>query len=155
MGINREALSDGKVFKALMVRYMNEKSEKNYFAVLQCLRDSFVWIPVTINMNEEDLDKFTNSKVGDKVTTEHDIKFEPDILQHGTTKFFPVFSSIAEMGDYGNHFSKVEKHFLEVMSYAMAKEETVGIVVNAFSTPFIVPKELFEAIGQMTSNIDE
>ena len=106
-------------------------------------------------MSDEDLEKFKNGKVGDEITTEFDVKFEPDILQNGITKFLPVFSSPEEMGEYGNQMSKIQKHFFEAMSFSMAKEETVGIVVNAFSTTFIVPKELFEAIGQMPSNIDE
>ena len=41
------------------------------------------------------------------------------------------------------------------MNFAMGKEETVGIVVNAFSTPFVVPKEWFEIISQIPTNIDE
>ena len=155
MGVNRETLANGNVLKALIVRYMNEKSERNYFAVLSCLRDSFIWIPGTVKMSDEDMEKFKNGKVGDEITTEFDVKFEPDILQNGITKFLPVFSSPEEMGEYGNQMSKIQKHFFEAMSFSMAKEETVGIVVNAFSTTFIVPKELFEAIGQMPSNIDE
>ena len=65
------------------------------------------------------------------------------------------FSSIEEMGEYGNNFSKVEKHFFEAMSYANGKPETVGIVVNAFSMPFVVPKDWFEIIGSFPTNIDE
>ena len=42
-----------------------------------------------------------------------------------------------------------------IFYYTMGKEETVGIVVNAFSTPFIVPKDWFDIIGEIPTNIEE
>lgn len=55
---------------------------------------------------------------------------------------------------YGNHFSKVEKHFLEALTLAANNEkDVVGIVVNAFSEPFIVEKEIFDIIKNMKSSI--
>lgn len=155
MGVKRETLENGNVLKALIIRYLNDQKEENLFPVLGCLRDSFVWIPGRMIMSEMDLQKFANAKKGDTISNDEVIKFEPDILQNGEYKFFPVFSSTEEMGEYGNGFSKVEKHFFEAMNFAMGKEETVGIVVNAFSTPFVVPKEWFEIISQIPTNIDE
>ena len=106
-------------------------------------------------MSDLDAKKFQNSNVGDTVTTDEVMKFEPDILQNGEDKFYPVFSSIEEMGEYGNNFSKVEKHLFEAMSYANGKKETIGIVVNAFSLPFVVPKEWFEIVSQFPTKIED
>ena len=155
MGVKREMLKSGRVLKALIEQFENDRTKQNLISVLHCLRDSFVWIPGTLRMSDADVEKFQNSQVGDTVTTDEIMKFEPDILQNGEDKFSPVFSSIEEMGEYGNNFSKVEKHFFEAMSYANFKKETVGIVVNAFSMPFVVPKEWFDIIGSFPTNIDE
>ena len=155
MGVKRETLENGNVLKALILRYLNDPKEENLFPVLGCLRDSFVWIPGRMIMSEMDLQKFANAKKGDTISNDEVIKFEPDILQNGEHKFYPVFSSAEEMGEYGDNFSKVQRHFFEAMNFAMGKEETVGIVVNAFSTPFVVPKEWFEIISQIPTNIDE
>lgn len=155
MGVKREVLENGNVLRALIVRFLNEESRENLIPVLSCLRDSFVWIPGHLIMSDEDMEKFANGKEGDIISNSSDMKFEPDILQNGEAKFFPVFSSVEEMGEYGNGFSKMQRHFFEAMSYTMGKEETVGIVVNAFSTPFIVPKEWFDIIGEIPTNIDE
>ena len=155
MGVKRETLKNGIVLKSLIEQFENERTEQHLFAVLQCLRDSYIWIPGTLQMSDVDAEKFINSNVGDTVSTDADMKFEPDILQNGEDKFYPVFSSIEEMGEYGNNFSKIEKHFFEAMSYAMGKQETVGIVVNAFSMPFVVPKDWFEVIGKLPTNVDE
>lgn len=155
MGVKRETLESGNVLKALIAQYLDDQKEENLFPVLGCLRDSFVWIPGRMILSEADMAKFANAKEGDILSNDDVIRFEPDILQNGEYKFYPVFSSAEEMGEYGNGFSKVQKHFFEAMNFAMGKEETVGIVVNAFSTPFIVPKEWFDLIGQIPTNVEE
>ena len=119
------------------------------------MKDAFGGIVNIDSSVLEDEEKFKKAQKGDTVTNDFDMKFEPDILQNGNEKFYPVFSSVEAMGEYGDRFSKIQKHFFEAMSYAMGKEETVGIVVNAFSTPFVVPKEWFESISNIPTNIDD
>ena len=153
MGVKREVLENGKVLQILIEKFVNNRTEENLYAALRCLRDSFVWIPGNLIMNKEDKEKFINATVGETVTNDFDMKFEPDILQNGEDKFYPVFSNVEAMGKYGNNFSKIEKHFFEAMSYAIGKEETIGIVVDAFTNPFVVPKDLFENISEIPTNI--
>ena len=87
--------------------------------------------------------------------SEESIRLVPDILQNGDAFFFPVFTSSEEMGEYGARFSKVEKHFLEAANLARNNEkDVVGIVINAFSEPFVVPREMFEVIAGMESSIE-
>ena len=58
------------------------------------------------------------------------------------------------MGEYGENFSKVERHFLEAAVLARNNERNVkGIVINAFTEPFVVPREMFEVIANMESSI--
>ena len=65
----------------------------------------------------------------------------PDILQNGDEFFFPVFTTAEEMGEYGNNFSNIQRHFLEAANLARNNEKNVaGIVINAFSEPFVIPK---------------
>ena len=98
--VKRAVLEGGKVLKGLIKQFLAERTEQNAFAVLHCLRDSFVFIPCTVKMSEEDMAKFIQGKAGDEVTTENDIRFIPDTLQNGEAEFFPVFSSAEEMGEY-------------------------------------------------------
>ena len=85
-----------------------------------------------------------------------DIRLIPDILQNGADFFFPVFTTAEEMGEYGRHFSKIQKHFLEAANLARNNERDVaGIVINAFSEPFVVPKEMFDVIARMKSSLGE
>ena len=69
--------------------------------------------------------------------------------------FFPVFTTVEEMGEYGNDFSKIQEHFLTAISLARNNEKKVtGIVINAFSEPLVIREELFDIIAEMDSAIE-
>ena len=96
-----------------------------------------------------------NSLIGLEVSNQDDIRMVPDILQNGDAFYFPVFTSEEEMGEYGDNFSKLEKHFLEAANLARNNEKDVaGIVINAFTEPFVIPKEMFDIIAGMDSSIE-
>ena len=98
-----------------------------------------------------DLDSLT----GEVVVNQDEVRLVPDILQNGDNFFFPVFSSEEEMGEYGTHFSHIPCHFLEAANLAVNNEkDVVGIVINAFTQPFEIPKEMFEIIAGMNSNLE-
>ena len=79
----------------------------------------------------------------------------PDILQNGEDFFFPVFSSAEEMGEYGEGFSKIEKHFLEAIGLAINNERDVqGLVVNAFTEPFVLDREIFDIVQKMKTRLE-
>lgn len=156
MGVKREILADGKVLRALILQFEEKRTEQNLIGLLTCLRDSFVWIPCNVEMNDTDTKKFLGAKAGDTITAEGNIRMIPDILQNGEELFFPVFSSNDQMGeDYGSHFSKVQKHLFEAMSMAMARKDVVAIVLDAFTHPFVIEKKLFDLIGRLPSQIDD
>jgi hypothetical protein len=78
----------------------------------------------------------------------------PDILQSGDDFFFPVFTSEEEMGTYGENFSKLERSFTEAIMLAGNNEKNVkGIVINAFTAPFVIPREMFKIIAEMPSRL--
>jgi hypothetical protein len=97
-----------------------------------------------------------SSIIDQEVTTQDNIRMVPDILQNGEKFFFPVFTTAEEKGEYGNNFSKLERHFLDAANLAKNNEKNVtGIVINAFSEPFVIPKEMFELIANMESSLDQ
>ena len=93
--------------------------------------------------------------VGKTMTSQDQIRLVPDILQNGDEFFFPVFSAAEEMGEYGENFSKVQRHFLEAINLARNNEKKVaGIVINAFTEPFVIPIELLDIVTKMDSAIE-
>lgn len=114
--------------------------------LLKILWDSWIWIPCNAVMGDADyaaLEKVVkdaeqngglDSLVGKTLSNQDNIRMVPYILQNGEDFFFSVFTSAEEMGDYGQGFSKIEKHFLEAANLARNNKKKVkGIVINAFS----------------------
>ena len=97
-----------------------------------------------------------DSLIGKTIQSQEEVRLVPDILESGGEYFFPVFSTAEEMGEYGERFSKVPSHFLRAVELARNNERNVeGIVINAFSEPFVVGKELFEMVEGMDSILEE
>lgn len=153
---------DGTVLHEAMRMFNADRTEKNLYTLLAILRDSFVWVPCNAILSEEDyaeIDKAVKdaggdfgSLIGREFTNKDVVRLVPDILQKGDEFFFPVFAASEDMGEYGDHFSKIQKHFLECMILARNNKKCVkGIVVNAFSEPFVLTVDLFDAIARISS----
>ena len=164
--ITPELLEDGTFLKRATEICNRNRTQLNLIKLARILRDSWVWIPCNVIMSDADYEAFEkifnaandgeglDSLVGQTFTTQDATRLVPDILQNGDDFYFPVFTSQEEMGEYGENFSKVERHFLEAAVLARNNERNVkGIVINAFTEPFVVPREMFEVIANMESSI--
>ena len=166
--ITAELLEDGSFLKRAIGICNRNRTQLNLIKLARILRDSWVWVPCTAILSDADYEQWTklvmdaqekgdlNSIVGQEVTSQDHIRMVPDILQNGEDFFFPVFTTAEEMGEYGDDFSKIERHFLEAANLAKNNEKNViGIVINAFTEPFVIPKEMFEVIAGMDSSLDQ
>lgn len=155
MGISRESLESGKVLQTLISMYNDNPSEPGYLNVLCCLRDSMVYIPGIMTVSAADALQFANVKAGTNVTTHDEMHFKPDILQCNGKLYFPIFSNVEQLGeDYKAKYSAIQKHFFAALSLAIANGAVKGIVVNAFSDPFIVEKQYFDFMKTIPSQIE-
>ena len=163
-----EDLEDGTMLKDAIITFENERNEEHFFDILELLRDSFVWVPCNAIMSDADqkrMNKLVEDAksegdiqkiIGETFTTQDDLRLVPDILQNGEQFFFPAFTSAEEMGEYGTGFSKVEKPMLEVINLARNNEKDLsGIVINAFSKPFVLEKTIFDMVEKMKSRIEK
>lgn len=158
--ITAEDLEDGTYLKSTVTAFNNERTEPNFLEILETLRDSYVWIPcqaVLSDVDQEALEKLADDEdvVGKTFSTMDDIRMIPDILQNGEDFYFPIFSSAEEMGEYGMHFSKIQKHFLEALALAINNGKNVkGIVLNAFTESFVLDREIFDIVQNMKSRLE-
>ncbi|MBR0459253.1 MAG: SseB family protein [Victivallales bacterium] len=148
-----EESEDGKILRFLVEQFNQERSEEHFLAVLRCLRDSLIWIPGTMKLSDADAEMLKNVQEAETFSFSEQVEFVPDILQNGDDFFFPVFSNCEQMGEYGTHFSTMQKHFFVAMGQAMKKENVCGIVLDAFTSPFVVPKTLFDFIEKLPSGL--
>ena len=165
--ITPELLEDGSFLKRAIGICNRNCTELNMIRLLKILRDSWVWIPCNAIMSDADYDALEkavkdaqqngglDSLTGMTITSRDSIRMVPDILRNGDQYYFPVFTADEEMGDYGQRFSRIQRHFLEAANLARNNEKKVaGIVINAFSEPFIVPVGLFGLIARLPSSVE-
>lgn len=163
--LTAEDLEDGTLLKEAVAVFNKERIEDHFLDVLEFLRDSYVWIPCNAVMSEADMARFEQAMkdaeddlsalVGEEFTTNDEVRLVPDILQNGDQFYFPVFSSEEEMGEYGEHFSKIQKPLLEVIPMARNNEKNVsGIVLNAFTEPFVLDAEIYDIVEKMKSRLE-
>ena len=164
--ITPELLEDGSFLKRATEICNRNRTQLNMIKLMKILRDSLVWIPCNAILGDGDMDAIMklikeaaetdgpDSLIGKTLSNQETIRMVPDILQNGEGYFFPVFTTAEEMGEYGNGFSKIQKHFLEAANLARNNEKNVsGIVINAFSEPFIIPRDLFDMIAELSTSV--
>lgn len=159
-----EDLEDGSVLRQAIRTFQAEGTKEAFFEILETLRDSYVWVPCNAVLGEEDQKAFAEmmDKAGDdpaalvgmEMKNQEKIRLVPDILQNGDNFFFPAFITQEDMGQYGQYFSKVKKHFLEVIALARNNEKQLsGIVINAFTEPWILDRKLFDLVEKLESRL--
>ena len=157
-----EDYTEGKVLKEYLLNFNEKQDNESLLQLLVFLRDCLVWVPCTAILDKEDEEMLKKSVEGAKdnpdaligkiFEPQHEIRFVPDVLQKGGQFFMPAFTTEEEMGEYGEKFSKRQTHMLEVIALARGNVKDVsGIVINAFTDEFLLPKELFETLETMPS----
>ena len=163
--LTAEDLAGGRLLKEAVSEFNKNRTEDNFFEVLELLRDSYVWVPCSAVLGDEDREAFEkavenaggdlSSLVGKTFTSKASIRLIPEILKSGDKFFFPIFSGEEEMGEFSKGFSKVEKHMLEVIPLARNNERKLaGIVLNAFTEPFLLDADIFDIVENMKSRIE-
>ena len=95
--------------------YKKEKSWSAENNMIETLKNSKVWVPYISEKNQL------------------------DILKNGERYYLPVFTSRAEMKEYGKKFSQREVCFSDVMDMAKRSQYTLtGLVINAFTDSVIL-----------------
>lgn len=161
--ITAEDLEGGTMLEVAIHNFNEESTKENLLVIMEILSDSYVWIPCNTVMSDADQEKLLamlkekeDEIIGEKFITHGETRLIPDILQSGDEFFFPVFSNEEAMGEYGDGFSKVQEHFLEALVLAKNnKRDLAGIVINAFSEPFVLDKELWDFVEKMKSQFQE
>ncbi len=143
-----------------------DRTQEMLLTILWYLKSSLLWVPCNAIISEHDRKKWDEvilsasddfeSIEGTELVAEDEIRLVPDILTNGEEYYFPAFTSCEEMGEYGEGFSTVQKHIMEIIILARNNEKDVqGIVINAFTKPFVVNKELFSIIERFNEEFTE
>ena len=141
--VTPEMLKDGSYLKKAIEICNRNQTQGNAIRLFRIMRECSVWIAIAPENGENEV----NGK---------DISafMLPDMLNIGEEFAFPVFTSPDEMGEYGDRFGSAKVPFLKALK--MAEEnghDLTGIVVNAFSEPFVINKKAFAFIEELDSSL--
>ena len=153
-GGDPETLKGGKILRYL-VRRARDRDPRHYMDALNCLRDSQVVVPCVVGMSDAALRMFRNAKAGDVIAPDESLRFVPDMIKSGGEFYLPVFSNHGQMGEnYRSGSSTITMDFLEAMEIASARKELSGIVLDAFTVPLYITKNLFDLARSLPSRLD-
>ena len=118
-----------KSLKEALNIYKKEKSWSAENDMIESLKTSKVWVPYISEKNQM------------------------DILKNGERYYFPVFTSAAEMKEYGKKFYQREVYISDAIN--MAKESRyvlTGLVINAFTDSVILN---WDQLGTVITDADD
>lgn len=155
MAITAESLADGSVLTLLIMRFNGMQTEENLMSVLQCLRDSHVWAPMSLLVKDDETNMLREAKEGDKFEKTEEVPMTPKLLTDDDGEFYlPVFSHPTRFrNEFGEDVSRVHIPFIQCVDMALALDNVQKINVNAFTDNLILPKELLEIIKDLPSSI--
>lgn len=159
------SLDDGSLLKQCIKDYLKDKDNKEAIAnLLTVLRSSKVFVPCDLQLSDEakaimdrlekdgkDLDTLEGKEAD---TVQEGMNFIPGILESEGHKYFPAFSSDAEIGDKAEGMARVNMPFVHAIDMAL-DEGVDGIVINPYTDDFFVDKELFGTIRKLKPLAEE
>ena len=153
MIVTREMLDDGGLLRSLIEVYNKSGDRKAYAMVFQCLRDSYVYVPCRIMVNNIPL----HGIYEDDFDSNDEVEIVPDFLYTANQdKFFPVFSNKDFLPLEENlGLCGLRKHFLDVIDWVSSIRDVDGVLVDAFTNMFVCDVSYFPLIRELPSMIDE
>ena len=151
-----EDLKNGEVYDQCL-KNLDEENPDCLIDLFNILRDSTVLVPLFANLSKEDqqylADLAKNSENEDEILN-RELHFDVDILTNAENeKYFPVFTSESSIpSDYP--CSPIYEHFADVLISTVDQDDLAGIVVNPFTTPITIKKEIYELFGSLTGVVE-
>lgn len=137
-GIRRptqEELADGKILIAAKEAFLNNQGKDAFVNLLGCLSDSKILIPMHIEKDEEGNNKFF-----------------PMILTNADGQnAYPIFSNEDQLG---GQYQKDDCEVYEIpvpLAVEILKEdkEIAGLILDPFTTPFLIDQKLADLISEI------
>lgn len=164
--LSKEDFEDGTILKGAVADFFKDRNDNTFLFLLAVLRSSRVFVPCEMEISEtahailkqieaegKAIESLTEEE---KKRLNKEISFIPSTLTNDGHEFFPVFSDKKEMEGHLEDCSVMCTPFIHAIEMAKDGGDIVeGIVLNAFTQPFVVDRELFELIRKMDSLIEE
>lgn len=166
--LTKDDLHDGTVLKGAIVDYKKNQDDETFGFILALLHSSDVIVPCNIELNKDALSLYEScQKAGKDIDSMNEAElarfragmiFHPIILERKDNKqqCVPAFTTEQEAGKSHEDAAMVNMPFLNAIKLAKDADEQIDeIVVNPYTNPFTVEKELFDQIANLDPIVEE
>ena len=139
---------DGKVLSFLIDRHNDQRSGESLQTCIKALSTSWLWVPMRMQMSNEDAEAIRNAGKGAKVRPKDPVKLRPELLKNKEGKvFMPVFATKDEVPeDMRKRFVWVRMPSGQCGLYVLQNQQVGALIVNPFSKGLVLQRELLSKI---------
>lgn len=150
--ITPEALKNGDVLCALIIRFLNNRSEENLLSVLSCLRDSNVFMPAQVSVGG-------GKAIPNPVLfpTVQNVIVKPQLLKaKDGNVYIPLFSREinAKAGEL-KQATLVNLPYMNCVEMLSQTEDCGRFVIDPFLYNFVMDEKLIEVSRQIPSRLEK
>lgn len=139
---------DGKVLSFLIDRHNDQRSGESLQTCIKALSTSWLWVPMRIQMSNEDAEAVRNAGKGEKVRPKDPVKLRPELLKNKEGRvFMPTFATKEEVPeDMRKRFVWVQMPSGQCGIYVLQNQQVGALIVNPFSKGLVLQRELLQKI---------
>ena len=139
---------DGKVLSFLIDRHNDQRSVESLQTCIKALSTSWLWVPMRMQMSNEDAEAIRSAGKGAKVRPKDPVKLRPELLKNKDGKvFMPVFATKEEVPeDMRKRFVWVRMPSGQCGLYVLQNQQVGALIVNPFSKGLVLQRELLSKI---------
>lgn len=135
---------------ALLHDYKLTKNAGILNDILYELGNTELWVPLSIKPGEQ---KPSNNRKNESSTQSKDVYLQTAMLSSGNRLYFPLFVSKEDSPkDYREGLTWLSITLNQAADYVLKTNSITGIVVNAFTDPFVISREFIEYRAQKVNS---
>lgn len=149
-----QEMANGNLLRYYKHQFLVKKNRDALLAVLACLRDSQVIVPVKASFGKEDEARIKAAPKGEVISSKKNLRMQPDLLTSDDGTFFPIFSDLQQLpAEYAEQFSTVTLPAVHCIEMALSIKDISGLVLDAFTEAMLIPKASAALIPKMKSHL--
>ena len=144
----RKREEEGKVLSFLIDRHNDQRSVESLQTCIKALSTSWLWVPMRMQMSNEDAEAIRNAGKGVKVRPKDPVKLRPELLKNKEGRvFMPTFATKEEVPeDMRKRFVWVQMPSGQCGLYVLQNQQVGALIVNPFSKGLVLQRELLSKI---------
>jgi len=132
-------------------KFNKNRNEETLMALLQCLKKSELILMVNVTMDQEDKDDFMNTTPREGMKNEYDVMLRPEVLEgEDHSHYISAFTTMDEIpSNTRARLMPISMDTIKCVELAHKTEEAEGIVIDAYTDPFVLSFDLGDLLAEL------